>query len=604
MFRFVAIAWDRADPGASAFAQAISTSIGAEADWRNELATDRLHVYSVGSIDGVNQAYRLHQQQGVILGRLFDRRRPGASTGAIRDALAASGDIGSKGQELVARYWGRWVAFLIDAHGSANVLRDPSGALPCFVLHHCGVAIAFSWLEDVLRLFPQIPIPAIDREGLAAFMAFGDLTGHRTAMAGVTQVLAGTRAALSHGSSALCDLVWDAVGIAGRPRDMTPTDAMAALREELDTCVQAWAGCYDKILLRLSGGVDSSILASYAGKGGGGSRVTCLNYHSVGSDSDERDYARLAASRAGMRLIEYERDSSFRLERVLDLALTPFPCNYMGRMASFSDAEIASVLGARAMFTGAGGDQLFFEVRRWWPAADYLRVRGLDLGFPGAAMDAASLGKVSVWSAMRLAIGDLFRRQPPALDQHKHFLLFTDAVRSRAAQPDGFVHPTFFAPSTLPIGKLKQVQQLAGLCGYYDPFMRDKAPEIVTPMLSQPLIELCLSLPTYLLIHGGRGRGLARSAFEDHIPKAIAERRSKGGIDDHVRTVLASNLEFARDLLLDGELVRLGLIDRSATEVALSARNPAVRSNVTEIHICIGIEAWLRRCRSASRAAH
>lgn len=332
------------------------------------------------------------------------------------------------------------------------------------------------------------------------------------------------------------------------------------------------------------------------------SRVTGLNYHSVGSDSDERGFARLAATMARRELIEHQRDSTFRLDRILDVARTPVPCDYVGRIASSTDAEIARVVGAPAMFSGAGGDQLFFEVRQWWPAADYLRLRGPDSGFLAAALDAARLGKVSVWRAIRLALADQFRRRPPALDQHKHYALFSDSVRHQAARPAGFVHPVFVSPTALPIGKLMQVQQLANLSAYYDPFIREEAPEFVAPLLSQPLIELCLRLPTFLLIHGGRGRGLARSAFAGAIPSAIAQRRSKGGMDEHVRAVLSNNQDFARQLLLDGELVRLGLIDRAATEAALSghgSRSP----HASELHVCIAIEAWLRRWPRVTRQA-
>jgi asparagine synthase (glutamine-hydrolysing) len=175
-------------------------------------------------------------------------------------------------------------------------------------------------------------------------------------------------------------------------------------------------------------------------------------------------------------------------------------------------------------------------------------------------------------------------------------------VRHQAQQPAGFVHPVFLTPTTLPIGKLMQVQQLAGLSAYYDPLTRDKAPEFVAPLLSQPLIELCLRLPTFVLIHGGRGRGLARSAFEGAIPSDIARRRSKGGMDEHVRAVLAHNLDFARAMLLDGELVRLGLIDRAATEAALSAGS-ARKPHASEIHVCIAVEAWLRRWPRVTRQA-
>jgi asparagine synthase (glutamine-hydrolysing) len=606
MFRYIALAWEPTAPDAVALAHALAASFRAHPQWQTALMSSTLCVFTTGAVAGINDAYRLHDGRGVVLGRLFDRQHVQASTQQIARQLDADDEvITSGGGELLDRYWGRYVAFLEPSDGKPQVIRDPSGTLPCFVLRHRGVTVVFSWLEDILSMLPQIPVLRVSRDGVAAYMAFGDLTGRCCALEGVTQVLAGERLVLERAGQFSGELAWDGAEIARQPHDMVPADAMAAMTAVRDTvanCVQAWASCYGSILLRLSGGVDSSILASCLAEGRTPCRVTALNYHSIGSDSDEREFARQAATMARMELIECRRDSSFRLDRILDVARTPVPCDYVGRIASSTDAELAESLGALAMFSGAGGDQLFFEVRQWWPVADYLRLRGFDAGLPGAALDAARLGKVSVWRALRLAIADRFRRRPPALDQHRHFTLFSDAVRHQAQQPAGFVHPVFLTPTTLPIGKLMQVQQLAGLSAYYDPLTRDKAPEFVAPLLSQPLIELCLRLPTFVLIHGGRGRGLARSAFEGAIPSDIARRRSKGGMDEHVRAVLAHNLDFARAMLLDGELVRLGLIDRAATEAALSAGS-ARKPHASEIHVCIAVEAWLRRWPRVTRQA-
>ena len=62
-----------------------------------------------------------------------------------------------------------------------------------------------------------------------------------------------------------------------------------------------------------------------------------------------------------------------------------------------------------------------------------------------------------------------------------------------------------------------------------------------------------------------------------------------------VKSLLLDNLDFARSMLLDGELVRRGLILRHKAEAALSGRPSSVASNVMEIHDLIAIEAWTRR---------
>lgn len=390
MFRYIALAWAASSPGATRLAHALSERLSAHPDWQVVHTSPRSCVFLAGAVHDANDAYRLHESRGVVLGRLFDRRACNATNEQIAHLLAGSDAIvTSGGRTLLDRYWGRYVAFFESVNGDLQVLRDPSGTLPCFILGHEGVTVAFSWLEDVLSLLPQIPVPRPDIDAVAACMAFGELTGRRCALEGVTQALPGERVSLDDAGQRAGSLIWDAVQVAQDPYDMGLAGAMNALRETVGNCVNAWASCYDAVLLRLSGGVDSSILMSCLAEDCTPTRVTCLNYHSVGADSDEREFARLAATLANRELIEYERDSTFRLERLLDVARTPAPFNYVGRIASHSDADIAGVIGAPAMFTGAGGDQLFFEVRQWWPAADYLRLRGFDSGFPAAALDAA-----------------------------------------------------------------------------------------------------------------------------------------------------------------------------------------------------------------------
>lgn len=599
MFRYVALSWDPMAGEPSAAARHLASGLENTAQWHVALRRPGLAVFSTGEKPNVNQSYALAGARGAVLGKLFRLDGSGLPHNHFIASVEASAEIvQTAGRSLVERYWGRYVAFIEAEPGGFLVMRDPSGALPCFRMQHGGVQVVFSWLEDVLGRLPSVAPPSVDGECLAAHIASGELTGHPTALAGVSQVLPGEAIRLG-GRDVAARLLWSPSEQASLAPITDPAQASEALREVVRRCVLAWASCHESILLRLSGGVDSSILACCLSERDTRARVTCLNYHSPGSDSDERPYARLAAAMAQRELVEMERDPGFRLEQVLDVARTPSPMNYLGRLGARTDAELAAAAGAPAMFTGSGGDQLFLEFAGWWPAADYLRLQGFDRGFMAAAMDAARLGKVSVWRAARLAFGDRFRRRPPSMQTTMPWALATDTVWETMRQPRRFLHPVHADPSGLPIGKLMQAQQVTHFGGYYDPYQREAAPELVNPLLSQPLIELVLRIPTYVLTLGGRGRGLARRAFAQDLPPEIAARRSKGGLEEQIATVLARNLAFARQVLLDGELVRRGLIDRHRLERALSG-GPGAVGRAGEIHMYIGVEAWLQRW-SASR---
>jgi len=598
MFRYIGFSWDAANDAQAGLAARIDQALFAGEGWQAALRLSTLRVYTVGHSKGINGVYRLPGEQGVIVGRLF--RRAAEAPAPLQDIELTEAEadciVHTDGQSLTESFWGRYVAFLPSWTGETRVLRDPTGTLPCFRIEIEGVAIFFSWLEDLFDLLPRFAAPAVNWDAVAAHILLGRLGGRETALAGVTQLLPGELTPARTGAGRPLTL-WSAVDQASCPVELEPGAAATQLRSTVRECVQSWASCYDVTLLRLSGGVDSAILLTALCPDVPPARVVCLNYHSPGSDGDERAFARLAAGHAGTALIERARDPRFNLEEVLAAARLPTPGSYVGRMGTGRmDADAAMEHGAGAMFTGAGGDQLFFELRCAWPAADYLKLRGIDRGFLAAALDAARLGHVSFWQALRQAFASRSFRANLAADAGSYVTLTPrEALEPHLRQSERFVHPALLVPTELPIGKFHQVEALLYPFEYYDPFMRDAAPELVNPLLSQPLIELCLQTPTYLLTLGGRGRALARRAFAGDLPPSIASRRSKGGMEEHVAEVLQRNLLFARDLLLDGHLARQGLLDRRRVEAALSGRLSAVDAYVSEIHNCIALEGWLQR---------
>lgn len=602
MFRYLALIWDDTLTHQRRTAHRLSENVQRGASWKSALQVSGCSVFTTGGGADGNGVYQLPRDQGVILGRLFRRcDGPGsrAEPGQLQPAEAEA-ILRHQGRALATDWWGRYVAFLKCEGDSSTVLRDPTGTLPCFTLVHQGVHIVFSWLEDVIAL-QEVPLPTISWKRLVAHLQLWELGGHQTVLEGVDRVLPGEAVHL-RATGSKRELFWDVMGFAGSVLEEDPDQLARRLRDTVRYCARSWAEGQERILLRLSGGLDSSILASCLNSGDTAAQVLCVNYHSPGADTDERRYARLASRHSGLKLIECERDDGFRLDRVLRVALTPSPATYVGRMAaSARDAELSQRHGAPCLFTGAGGDQLFFELRTWWPAADYLRLHGFGRGAWRAAMDAARLAHMSVYRTMGLAL-----RNRLGLRAEGDLLAWRMALLGSAAACDepleDYLHPLLRHPTALPVGKLNHVRMLLHPLAYYDPYERERAPAVVNPLLSQPLIELCLRLPTYVLTQGGQGRALARRAFAAELAPEIAKRRSKGSVDQHLKTVLANNLQWARELLLDGELVARGFLDRRKVELALSGNPDMSTVHVTEIHGHIAVEAWLQRWRSAAQA--
>lgn len=604
MFSYICLSWHSGNDAQVAAARRFQDRLNAQPAWSSVFATSGQRVYAAGMRPGTHGICALPSGQGVVLGRLF--RRSAGSDADTCDVKLTDGEgqaiTESDGVALIQRFWGRWVAVLPSWTGMCRVLRDPTGALPCYRMEAEGVSIAFAWLEDVLELL-RLPSPAVSWDGVAAMLAMRQLTAHETALQGVSQVLPGELTTLTPGTRQ-SQALWSAADVARRPADLEPDEAAARLRDTTLNCVRAWASCYDKIVLRLSGGFDSAVVLGALHRPRPATGVVCLNYFSDGADGDERSYARLAASRADCLLIERQRNGNFCLEEVLHPARTPIPSSYLGRMGSDPmDLQEAQAHGASALFTGAGGDQLFQEVRNTWSAADYLQLRGLDRGFPAATLDAARLGRVSFWRALHLAFRDRFARHDP-IDGTGQFaaLVTRDTCDAAMRMASRFVNPDLIGAGDLPIGKLNHLRALICPFDHQNPYTPRRPLDSVTPLMSQPLLEFCLSLPTYLLTRGGQGRALARKAFADQVPAEIAMRRSKGSTDDHATTVLLRNLPLVKEILLDGQLVRRGLVDKQRMESALAGRTSTHDAYIAEIHACVAMEAWLGSVQRSSQS--
>lgn len=602
MFRYFGFSWDAAASSQTAVARRLEESVLAAANWRPALSGSGIRVFVIGERQGLNGVQSLPSRQGIVLGRLFRRR--GRQVDPNESALAdQEGEriVRSRGRVLVEEYWGQYVAVLRPEPGPPLLLRDPSGALPCYWMDVEGMAVFFSWLEDLITLAPLTSMPRVKWDAIAARLALRQLGGRETALEGVEQVLPGQLTALGKGAPPPLSL-WSAHAFARQPIHLETPIAATRLRQVIVECAQAWSSQQRSILLRLSGGVDSAILLGSLIAERSATKITCLNYHSPGSDSDERSFARLAAAGAGVKLVERERNANVGLDELLVAARMPTPENYLGRLGTGRiDAEVADANEASAMFTGGGGDQLFFQFRQTWPAADYLSVNGFDCGFVTACLEAARLGRVSLFESIRQALANQRHGTRPLDGWEKFATLTRREVLDSVRHPERYVHPDILGAGDLPIGKYNQLLALVSPGGCYDPYLREAAPALVKPLLSQPIIESCLSMPTWLLAQGGRGRGLVRKAFAGDIPREIATRQSKGGMEEHVAAILRHNLPFARSLLLDGQLVRRGLIDREKVEAALTGRLSSLGGNVSEIHECIAVEAWLQRMATAPR---
>jgi asparagine synthase (glutamine-hydrolysing) len=603
MYRYLVLAWSRNDEVAGQMAARSAERLRSlpSRSWSLALNGSDFAIYHSGAEPRSSRTTPLSEGRGAVLGTFFPKPPDNGEVPARAqpDAAASAAIALTAGQRLISHYWGRYVAVIRDASThTLSVLRDPTGGMPCFRVRTGGVHVFFSHLEDVLAI--GLGPYAINWRYVSLFAIFPSIQSRETALEEVFEVQPGERVDVANGRLA-STLLWNPCDVAAAPATEDPQRAAEELRRLVRMCVQAWAQGHERILHRLSGGLDSSIVASCLQDVQPGLRVACLNWFSLGPQEDERRFAREVAQRARLELIEREnRASVVRLPSMLDVTQSPIPALYLYPTEhSYSETSMARELGATALFTGTGGDNVFYRNQSPLALADRLHQRGLFRGTSmKVALDVASIERRVVWDVLREGICNHVLRRSPDIFADAAALgtvLARDILEMTRAQAP-CPHPWLPSSQRLPPGKIWHIQSMWPGVPFHEPLAVADQIERVHPLMSQPVIEWCLRLPTHVLIAGGWDRAVARRAFARDVPASIIRRRDKGGITQHVKDLYDGNLPFLREILLDGLLVQRGILDRARLEAALTPSGSATGFAFTEIlgrHL--SLEVWLRR---------
>jgi asparagine synthase (glutamine-hydrolysing) len=599
VLRFIALISDSSEPAAHAGAQ-LTSALAAASGWLRIQLGPRAAVFYKNERGEPGEIQLLPGQGGVILGWLFEK--PDAGQAVARrvelDQQRSIAIVASAGRTLIDRYWGRYVAYLHDPESrSTYVLRDPTGHVPCFRCTFRGVSLYFSHIEDCLGL--GLPKLSINWRFVAAYLCNWRLHNHDTGLEQVAEVPPGECVEHRFDGSSRSQLYWNPVEIS-RSQPLESFDAaVEELRHTTRACIWAWASCYPGILHSLSGGLDSSIVLSCLRTAPSRPSVTCVHhFHEVSTDTDERSFARSAASHFDCELIEHRLDTaSARLDALAEVSKCPRPAvyHYSVQQAGFEN-ELALQAGASGIFKGIGGDQVFCQGIGPVAVSDHLHSRAL-LSAWRLAKHVAYAERTSVWSVFRSACarGLLRRRWNPLSEMGRYRHLVRSEIVAGVRGEERWIHPWLRSDEDVPEGKLQHIDSMIEPFDYYDPLHRLVAAERVHPLFSQPLMEVCIRTPTYHMAAGGMDRAVARRAFAQDLPRAIISRQGKAGLDSYVQRLLQGNLPYIRALLLDGHLVQQQLLDRQKVEAALASPRPRMGPELAELFVYhLSTEAWAR----------
>jgi asparagine synthase (glutamine-hydrolysing) len=404
-----------------------------------------------------------------------------------------------------------------------------------------------------------------------------------------------------HGTFKSRALFWHPLLFEGSS-DLVTDSGVAAklLRGAVRSCVSSMAGHHKGILAQTSGGLDSSIVLGCLSDVVHDLKVTCYTAYLKDAVCDERRWARLVSERAGYRRIDVCREPGSMVFRDLPaLAPSMEPASYFSHWQRGPlDRELAAEQGATATFTGEGGDSIFCATTFSYATEHAFRRHGLKLKTWKTALRVASRRDRTVWKVLANAIARELFRAGRAQERRRRaaFSRMVSCETTRAVDERGVGSTWLSAGGRLSEETRLRLGTLAFPPVFYDlsTSASNASPYVVSPLCAQPVVEAALRIPVDVHFDGGRIRGLARRAFEDVVPAPILRRQWKDRPLHYFEEIIRRNLPFIREHLLEGALVRQGVLDRVAVELALKDGPTRGGAESGEVLSHLDLELWIR----------
>lgn len=470
------------------------------------------------------------------------------------------------------------------------VTTAPAGATSCFWCRTRDLVLIAS--GPALLQASGLWQPAIDWDGLGSSLYAASLPSPRTGLAGCFELLPGFALSVDRDGTIETIPAWSPWVWATKDNSTTSSQ----LEDAIVMAVSAAAKPFDRILLATSGGLDSSIVA--AALAAAGRDFACVTLATEDPDGDERAYARAVANWFGVDLVEahYTLDDIDIFSPAVATAARPtartHEQSFHRRAADALDRRAADVL-----FTGNGGDALFCITQSGVALTDRILARGPGPAAASTLMDLCRLTGAGPAPVARMAARKLRRHHRRYLWRGDRSFLTSDIADRLDAK--ALSHPWLDVPAgglpgrAVHIAMLLRVQQALGL---------DRGFLSVDPLMTRSLIELALGIPTWRWVEGGVDRAVARRAFATRLPKAVLERRVKGGPDSFGVALVERFRAAMTERLVEGCLVANGIIAPRAIGLALRQFGPRQGLDHVRLLQLLEAENWVAHWETQERA--
>ncbi|PZU06068.1 MAG: hypothetical protein DI605_20340 [Sphingomonas sp.] len=262
--------------------------------------------------------------------------------------------------------------------------------------------------------------------------------------------------------------------------------------------------------------------------------------------------------------------------------------------------KVATDVGATAIFTGNGGDNVFHMSRSARSLADRYSVNGLSTGLLGTLRDICSLTGATALQAISQGVAAWRNAATGYIWREEASFIASDALETLSKTP--IDHPWLAIPQGIKLpGKAAHVAMILRMHYSLDAYGERGGVPVLHPLASQPILELCLRIPTWYQCDGGYDRAVARKAFRQSLPASVLERRVKGSPQGFMFEIFHQRRDEVRERLLEGFLATNGIIERTALERALRPSHQTTGDEIMRLLMFVDTEAWVDHWRSRDK---
>jgi len=525
------------------------------------------------------------------------------------------------GPASLSRFRGMFAFALADeTTGELFLARDPLGIKPLFYLRRGRGALFASELKALVSAVgPEL---RIEPGALVASMLYYWVPEQFCAIEDVRKLPAGSWARFTPDGREHLEHYWRVADVAREAEGSSTPDLGRVIEESVAAHLVADV----PVSSFLSGGLDSSIITVLAHRAAQEIDAYTITFRPedqrLEAMPDDAIYARKVAARYGVKLheIEISPDIVDLLPRMVDMLDEP-----IGDPAAINTllmCRAARDRGVKVILSGMGADELFGGYRKQRAclmASRYGRLPAPARAGVRFAVDRApvSIGgrglRYARWAKRFLTFAELpeeprFRRSYTLYDPDDLAGLLSPDLRGQVDRVvDG--HREIYTDNDLQdeVNRMCLADARLFLPGlnlsYSDRSSMAASVEVRVPFVDPVVAQAAFAIPGRDKIRNRQGKLALKQAAEAWLPKEIIYR-PKASFSAPLRAWVRNDLrEVINDVLVNGELTGIGMIQPAALNRLIEAERAGREDNAKQIWQLLSMELWYRNARSKGVAA-